>query len=119
MYSWTENRDLFNEEATKVRLEFNESMKVDMPEAKRLLRVGTERLEKQTHPDPYIQAYMPGGSLFMRNPAVPLEALYPEGIPANMTNRRINIDMSNVPYDQPYANKVFVDSVSKQYWKDN
>lgn len=35
-----------------------------------------------------------------------------------MRRRRLNIDMSNVPDDQPYANKVFVDSVNKQYWID-
>lgn len=87
---------------------------------------------------------MPGGSSFMRNPAVPLEVVYPSGIPEhyirynfifylffikfyyfyyllNFTifiRRQLNIDMSNVPLDQPYANKVFVDSVNKRYWID-
>jgi hypothetical protein len=70
------------------------------------------------HPDPYIQPYMPGGSLFMRNPAIPLESLYPDGIPEGKSKRRINIDMSNVPDDQPYANRVFVDSANKKYWID-
>jgi len=61
---------------------------------------------------------MPGGSLFMRNPAIPLEALYPDGVPAHYSKRRLNVDMSNVPDDQPYADKVLVDSASKQYWID-
>lgn len=86
--------------------------------AARLLREGKEKLEEQYHPDPYIQPYMPGGSLFMRNPAFPLEAMFPEGIPAGYSRRRLNIDMSNIPDDQPYANKVFVDSASKNYWID-
>jgi NADH dehydrogenase (ubiquinone) 1 beta subcomplex subunit 9 len=47
----------------------------------RLIREAEERLAAQTHPDPYIKPFMPGGSLFMRNPAIPLEALYPDGIP--------------------------------------
>ena len=37
------------------------------------------------HPDPYIKPFMPGGSLFMRNPAIPLEVLYPHGIPAHVS----------------------------------
>ena len=49
--------------------------------ATRVLREGHERLQRQSHPDPYIQSYMPGGSLFMRNPSIPLEALFPNGIP--------------------------------------
>lgn len=61
---------------------------------------------------------MPGGTLFMRNPAIPLEALYPHGIPPGMSKRRMNIDMSNVPDDQEFADNVFVDSVNKQYWID-
>lgn len=61
---------------------------------------------------------MPGGSSFMRNPAVPLEVVYPSGIPEHYIRRQLNIDLSNVPLDQPYANKVFVDSVNKKYWID-
>jgi hypothetical protein len=84
----------------------------------RLMREARERLAAVKHSDPYIQAYMPGGTLFMRNPAFPNEALYPDGVPDHVSRRRLNIDMSNVPDDQPYANRVFVDSVNKQYWID-
>lgn len=52
----------------------------------------------------------------MRNPAPPLEALFPDGIPEGMSNRRLNIDMSNVPDDQEFANPVIVDSANKSYW---
>ena len=45
------------------------------------MREAREKIVAQTHPDPYIQPFMPGGSLFMRNPAIPLEAIYPDGIP--------------------------------------
>lgn len=80
------------------------------------MREAREKLASVKHADPYIQAYMPGGTLFMRNPAFPNEALYPDGVPAHVSRRRLNIDMSSVPDDQEYANPVFVDSVNKQYW---
>jgi hypothetical protein len=47
----------------------------------RLLREAKEKLFLCTHPDPLIEAYMPGGATFMRNPAVPLEVCFPDGIP--------------------------------------
>jgi len=83
----------------------------------RLMREARERLEKHHHPDPYIAPYMPGGTLFMRNPSFQPVALYPNGIPEGVSKRRINIDMSNVPDDEEYA-RVFVDSANKQYWID-
>ena len=82
------------------------------------MREAYEQLALQQHPDNYIQPYMPGGTLFMRNPAIPLEVMFPDGIPENYSKRRINIDMSNIPDSQPYADKVFVDSCNKTYWID-
>jgi hypothetical protein len=67
-----------------------------------MLREGREWLAARAHPDMYIQvllkyhtfnlrklfvvmkAYMPGGTLFMRNPPTPLEVVYPNGIPEGM-----------------------------------
>ena len=97
LVSWVESREVFNEEATKIRAEFNANVGLAADSAKtaRLLREAKERLALQT--DPYIHAAMPGGSLFMRNPAIPLEALYPDGIPAGVSRRRMNVDMSNIP----------------------
>ena len=114
--SWVESRDLWNDEATKVRAQFNRNMAVDGATAARLMREGAEALAAQTHPDNYIHAAMPGGSLFMRNPAIPLEAMYPDGVPAGKSKRRFNVDYSNVPDDQEYADDVLVDSSSKSYW---
>jgi hypothetical protein len=54
---------------------------LDSAKTARLMREGRERLVANTHPDPYIAPYMPGGSLFMRNPAIPLEVMFPHGIP--------------------------------------
>ena len=116
--SWAENRELFNEEALKIQAEFKGNMflKADSAEVKRLKREAEERLVSMTHPDPYIKPYMPGGTLFMRNSPPPLEVIYPNGIPDGVSKRRLNIDMSNIPDDQPYADHAFVDSASKQYW---
>ena len=91
-------------------------MNVDAATAARLIREGREALAEQAHPDNYIHAAMPGGSLFMRNPALPLEAMYPDGVPQDKSKRRLNIDMSNVPDDQEFADEVLVDSSSKTYW---
>jgi len=91
---------------------------IDSAKTVRIIREAREELAAQTHPDPYIAPYMPGGSLFMRNPGIPLEALYPDGIPAHLSNRKVNIDMSNLDEGQQYANRVFVDSANKLYWID-
>jgi NADH dehydrogenase (ubiquinone) 1 beta subcomplex subunit 9 len=85
--SWAENRDVFNEQALKIRTEFdaNKNIPAESPKVPRLIRLANDRLAAQTHPDPYIYPYMPGGSLFMRNPAIPIEALYPDGIPEGVS----------------------------------
>mmetsp|Transcript_31067 Transcript_31067/g.23103 ORF Transcript_31067/g.23103 Transcript_31067/m.23103 type:complete len:156 (+) Transcript_31067:48-515(+) len=121
MNSWCESREVFNDAATKIRAEFNANKHwpVDSVETKTLLKDAYARLADQTHPDPIIQAYMPGGTLFMRNPAVPLEALYPDGIPEGISLRQLNIDMSNAPDAPAYGEKVFVDSANKKYWISN
>eukprot|EP01036_Dinobryon_divergens_P026851 gene26851-35543_t len=116
--SWSESREVFNEEATELRARFDANMNFapDSARTARIMREAFEELHAQRHPDPYIVPYMPGGTLFMRNPAIPLEALYPDGIPKHLSRRRLNIDMSNIPDDQEYADQVFVDSANKTYW---
>ena len=54
----------------------------------------------------------------MRNPSFPQEVLHPHGIPAGVSKRRLNIDFSNIPDDQPYADKVYVESINKTYHID-
>jgi NADH dehydrogenase (ubiquinone) 1 beta subcomplex subunit 9 len=119
-FSWTEDRDIWFEEATKIRAEFDKHkhFPVESREAAELLKQGQAKLAANVHPDPYIMPYMPGGSLFMRNSPLPLEAIFPDGIPADVDQRQVNIDFSNMPAGQKYADKAFVDSISKQYWID-
>lgn len=40
---------------------------------KALLRQGHEELRRHSHPDKYILPWMPGGTLFMRNPPLPFD----------------------------------------------
>lgn len=47
--------------------------------ALRLLREGQDELFAYTHPDPYCNPVMPGGSKFMRNPPLPMEVCFPDG----------------------------------------
>jgi NADH dehydrogenase (ubiquinone) 1 beta subcomplex subunit 9 len=116
--SWAEDRITFCVEGQKIRDEFNKNKNVGMPEAERLIREAKESMFKVTHPDPYIRNYMPGGTLFMRNPAVASKFVYPDGAPEGeaIDTRRYNIDFSRIPKDQKYANKAFVDSANKSYW---
>jgi hypothetical protein len=81
-----------------------------------LVREAQERLSSLAHPDKYIAPYLPGGTLYMRNAALPLEAVFPDGIPEGVSQRKINVDMSNVPEGEKYAKKVFVDSANKSWW---
>lgn len=57
-------------------------MNPDSPYIKKLVKDAYKELEFHQHPDPYINPHMPGGSSYMRNPAVPLEVVYPSGIPS-------------------------------------
>jgi len=69
LLSWVVSREVFYEEASKIRHEFDMYKNVDDPnEIERLLRNGEARMKEYEHPDPYIVPYRPGGSMFARNP---------------------------------------------------
>lgn len=72
------------------------------------------RLFENTHPDMYIPAYMPGGSLFMRNSPPPLSVVYPQGIPEGVSQRTLNPDMSNPETTGPTP--FLVDSANKKMY---
>jgi NADH dehydrogenase (ubiquinone) 1 beta subcomplex subunit 9 len=96
LQSWAINRDVFNEEGVKLRDEFKKNMDVPLKQGKVLLAKGQEQQIGWTHPDRYLLPYLPGGSLFMRNPPLPLVVCYPHGIPEGASHRELNVDMSNV-----------------------
>tara|TARA_A100001035_G_C27305750_1_gene287472 strand:- start:16 stop:486 length:471 start_codon:yes stop_codon:yes gene_type:complete len=114
--SWAESREVFIDRAEELRNEFDSNKNVSLASAKRLIREGEERLFSMTHPDPYIKNYMPGGTLFMRNPAVAKKYVYPEGIPEGVDTRKYNVDFSRIPKGQEWANRVYIDSANKKYW---
>lgn len=69
LLSWVVSREVFYEEASKIRGEFEQYKSVtDTAEIERLLKSGETRLKNYEHPDPYIVPYRPGGSMFARNP---------------------------------------------------
>lgn len=73
--SWVIDRELFCEEAEKIRAQFNENRALDPHSglSQRLIREAESKVFSFTHPDPYVKPYMPGGSKFMRNPPIPLK----------------------------------------------
>ena len=95
LLSWTVDRDLFNEEATKLRARFDANRGVNPAAAARLLNEGLDEHFDYLHPDPYKIPYMPGGSSFMRNPPLPMEVCFPDGnLPADAPRYEVNPDMS-------------------------
>jgi len=93
--SWCIDRDIFNEEATKIRSAFDDERGCKPEKAIRLLRQGNEKLWEYTHPDPYRNPIMPGGSKFMRNPPLPMDVCFPDGnYPADAPKYEIDADWS-------------------------
>merc|ERR1712070_419078 len=117
--SWAIDRNVFITEALKIQAEFRENsgLSADSPTTRRLLQEGHEKLFSYTHPDKYIPAYLPGGSLYMRNPPLPLSVCYPDGIPEGIEEsiKLLNVDMSPVRPGESGATvgQVIVDASAK------
>mmetsp|Transcript_1813 Transcript_1813/g.2731 ORF Transcript_1813/g.2731 Transcript_1813/m.2731 type:complete len:154 (-) Transcript_1813:323-784(-) len=95
LLSWCIDREIFNEEASKIRAEFDAERGVNASRAIRLLKEGQAKLYAHTHPDPYCVPYKPGGTMFMRNPPIPLDVCFPDGdYPADAPKVTLNPDMS-------------------------
>jgi NADH dehydrogenase (ubiquinone) 1 beta subcomplex subunit 9 len=95
LLSWAVDRDIFNEEATKLRARFDASRGASAAAASRLLREGEDELYANMHPDPYCIPTMPGGSKFMRNPPPPMSVCFPDGVlPPDAPRYAINPDWS-------------------------
>ncbi|CAL8470811.1 g10353 [Coccomyxa elongata] len=74
LLSWAIRRDLFAQEAARLRAEFDLNKEMDnVAQAGRLIEKGEAKLKEYQHPDPYIVPYHPGGSLYARNPPFPRE----------------------------------------------
>ncbi|KAG7347794.1 hypothetical protein IV203_016499 [Nitzschia inconspicua] len=93
--SWAIDRDIFNDEATKIRARFDQARGCKPEKAIRLLREAEDEIFAYTHPDPYCNPVMPGGSKFMRNPPLPMDVCFPDGnYPADAPKYEINPDWS-------------------------
>jgi len=93
--SWCIDRTVFLDEADNLRARFDDGKHVSEAAAQRMLKEAYHELHANTHPDPYCIPYMPGGSLFMRNPPIPLEVCFPDGnYPADAPKVLFNADMT-------------------------
>jgi NADH dehydrogenase (ubiquinone) 1 beta subcomplex subunit 9 len=114
--SWVIDRRLWNEEATKIRASFDANKAAPAGMGMRLLREANEKLVHYTHPDPYVIVHMPGGSKFMRNPPVPLEVCFPDGVIPDDVEvsplKAINIDTTPYREDEP-KETILVDFTTK------
>ena len=82
-----------------------------------LTQEGKAELYEFTHPDPYCVPFMPGGSLFMRNPPPPLSICFPDGnYPADAPKYTLNPDMSIC---RPGTGKSAVGGVLVDFGKKN
>jgi len=79
LFSWAVSRDVFIDEATKLRARFDANKGINRDAARSVIVDAKKEFDAYYHPDRYVVAYMPGGSKFMRNPPPPLEAVYPDG----------------------------------------
>ncbi|CAM9551832.1 unnamed protein product [Discosporangium mesarthrocarpum] len=123
--SWVVDRALFNEEATILRAKFNEGAQCD-PEsgkAKHLIRKAHELINEYVHVDRYIRPHMPSGSQFMRNPPLPLDVCYPQGIPESVKKefanipKELDVDMSPAAEGKmAKAGQVLVDLATKRVY---
>ena len=97
-YSWAVDRQVFIGEAEKLRAAFDKHAALEPTSAKAmaLLKAGEAKLVDYTPPDKYICAYMPGGSLYMRNPPLPLHVCHDGHVPEGATEGVRNPDMTLV-----------------------
>ena len=79
------------------------------------MREAEEKLVERSHSDMYTVPYMPGGSKFMRNAPLPLEAIFPDGIPPEYNFVSKDVNGIQVPMSaQPEGMKtVLVDFMTK------
>jgi len=113
---WAINRDVFIEEATKLRGRFDSSRGLTGDQAHQLLANGKAELFEYSHPDPYRIPHMPGGSMFMRNPPLPMDVCFPDGdLPADAPKVELNPDMSisREGSGKSFDGRVLVDFTSK------
>ena len=117
--SWAVDRQVFIAEADRMRAEFDKhaSLAATSVEARNLLERGEEKLFQESHPDRYIVAYLPGGSLYMRNAPLPLHVCRDGHVPEGETESFRNPDLTRVVDGEKSAGgQVLVDQHSKMMY---
>jgi NADH dehydrogenase (ubiquinone) 1 beta subcomplex subunit 9 len=117
--SWAVDRQVFIAEADRMRAEFdrNAHLAEASVEARTLLEQGEELLFKESHPDRYIVAYLPGGSLYMRNAPLPLHVCHNGHVPEGASESFRNPDLTRVVEGEKSAGgQVLVDQHSKRMY---
>ncbi|CAI5470101.1 unnamed protein product [Closterium sp. Yama58-4] len=72
--SWAIFRDIYYDEADKIRAQFEANRQESDPDRiDRLLAAGEAKLKENQHPDPYLVPWVYGGSKYARNPPFPQE----------------------------------------------
>ena len=82
--SWCVDREVFYDAADGLRARFDALKSVNATTGASALIEGEKEYDAHFHPDKYCIPYMPGGTKFMRNPPLPLELCYPDGIPEDL-----------------------------------
>jgi len=112
------DREVFLSEADKLRGEFqsNAHLAPESGRVKALVREAQEKLLTHSHPDKYILPWMPGGTLFMRNPPLPFDVVFAGHVPEGLHEEPINIDLTPVVKGEKGDGRVLVDSANKAYF---
>jgi NADH dehydrogenase (ubiquinone) 1 beta subcomplex subunit 9 len=122
MMSWAIQREIINEEAYKLRARFEQhrNLAPGSPAVNKLCREAEEELFSYTHPDQYVLPWMPGGSMFMRNPPIPMSVVYPHGPGEGdeYHERTVNIDQVPTSVRAPYDNGIVDFSKKNVEWSD-
>jgi len=93
--SWAIDREIWLTEAETLRARFDAERGCSSARRVRLMREAKAEMVEKTHPDPYCVAFMPGGTLFMRNPPLPRDVCFPDGdVPEDFPKVEFNPDMS-------------------------
>lgn len=120
LQSWVIDREIWCDKAAQLRKRFDAYKHLSPTDARavKVLEAGEEELFVRNHPDRYIPAYMPGGSLFMRNPTPPKELVYPNGVPEGEDfPDSINVDMTPLSKEKNETGKmIIVENYRKKIW---
>lgn len=118
-FSWTMDRDIFLDQADKLRDEFDANKNLTLPQADYYIKKGEQRMLDCYHPDRYVIPYMPGGSKFMRNSPPPMDVVFQgQEIPEEFTkgvHTPVHVDMVPITFRPKIPERLVVDFSKKNH----